>query len=297
MNCSKNVKGQIALITLLILSVVLVITLSVVSRSIEDVGLSSRDDQSTRALNAAEAGIEQFLATGQSEPGAEFGSGSTFTASVSDYAGGGTAYLYPRKLVSGDTATFWFVEHDDDDNLSCADGGCSTPTTINICWGDTDITYSPMPAIEAIVFYDNSLGAISGNFSQVEIDTSAIDPDTSRISDNEFTQAVLNGCNINGTNYSYRGILNLTNSEFDNIACDGLPGCILAVVVRMLYTAQDSSVGVWVNNATTLPAQAKLVESVGTSGDATRKLEVIQPYPELPPVFMAAMFSQGDIIK
>lgn len=291
MDCPETKRGQIALITLLLLSVVLVVVLSVVSRSVEDVGLSSRDDQSSRALSAAEAGIEAFLASGGTNTNQQFGNGSLFNASISDYAGGTTDYLYPRQLVSGDTATFWFVEHDSDNNLTCGEEAtCSAPTSVNVCWYDASATYSKEPAIEAYLFYDTSGNAINGDYSGVEVSTEAFDQNAARRNYNNFSTED-GGCSA-FSELSYRGNFNISSIA---PSCVGSPGCVLAMVVRMLYTDTPSQIGMTSSDA--LPAQAKLVESIGKSGDATRKLEVIQPFAELPPVFMAAMFSQGEIIK
>jgi len=54
-------EGQIALITLLIMVVILTVGLSVVSRSITDVGLSESKETGVRTFSAAEAGIEEAL--------------------------------------------------------------------------------------------------------------------------------------------------------------------------------------------------------------------------------------------
>lgn len=46
-----------------------------------------------------------------------------------------------------------------------------------------------------------------------------------------------------------------------------------------------------------LPPQGKLIESVGTTSDATRKIRVFQIYPDLPPIFDFAVFSTGGLEK
>ena len=57
-------QGQALLIVLLTLSVVLTIVLSIVSRSITDISITSLEEDSQRAFNAAEAGVEQALLKG-----------------------------------------------------------------------------------------------------------------------------------------------------------------------------------------------------------------------------------------
>jgi len=63
----KNQKGQAVLIVLLSLSVVLIVVMFVVSRSITDISLSTKEENSLRAFSAAEAGIERALVIGSAQ--------------------------------------------------------------------------------------------------------------------------------------------------------------------------------------------------------------------------------------
>ena len=57
-------KGQALILVLLSLAVVLTVVLSVFSRSITDVSISSKENDAMRAFSAAEAGVEQVLVVG-----------------------------------------------------------------------------------------------------------------------------------------------------------------------------------------------------------------------------------------
>ncbi|MEX0896393.1 MAG: pilus assembly PilX N-terminal domain-containing protein [Patescibacteria group bacterium] len=56
-------RGQIAVIVLLIMAVLLVIGISLASRTSEEIAISTQQQDSTRVFNAAEAGIEKALSS------------------------------------------------------------------------------------------------------------------------------------------------------------------------------------------------------------------------------------------
>lgn len=56
-------RGQIAVIVLLIMAVLLVIGISLASRTSEEIAISTQQQETTRVFNAAEAGIEEALST------------------------------------------------------------------------------------------------------------------------------------------------------------------------------------------------------------------------------------------
>ena len=73
---SNYQSGQAGLIILLLTVVVLTVGISVASRSTTDVKLSRQEEESNRAYNAAEAGVEQALSQNLNFPG-EIYSGTT----------------------------------------------------------------------------------------------------------------------------------------------------------------------------------------------------------------------------
>ncbi len=60
-HANLNQEGQIGLIVLLLTVVLLTIGLSIATRSVTDIRLSRQEEESSRAFNAAEAGIEDAL--------------------------------------------------------------------------------------------------------------------------------------------------------------------------------------------------------------------------------------------
>jgi len=65
-NKNKKESGQALLIVLLGMAVILTLVLSIVSRSVTDISLTKKDEESLRAFSAAEAGVEQLLVGGPS---------------------------------------------------------------------------------------------------------------------------------------------------------------------------------------------------------------------------------------
>jgi len=58
----KGQRGQVGLVVLLVTVVLLTVGVSVASRSVTELQLSRQEQESTRALNLAESGIENLLA-------------------------------------------------------------------------------------------------------------------------------------------------------------------------------------------------------------------------------------------
>src|SRR3990167_5038568 len=58
-----NQSGQVALIVLLVMVVMLTLGISIAQRGVADVRISQQEEDSARAFQAAEAGLEQALST------------------------------------------------------------------------------------------------------------------------------------------------------------------------------------------------------------------------------------------
>ncbi len=294
--------GQALLLVLLSMSVVLVIVLSILARSTVDIGISSRSEESVRAFSAAEAGIEQALIAGPSGPFSGDVGDANFSGSVSAFSSGVTEFILPSNYYSGESATVWFVSHDEDGNFICdAASGlpCFYGDRMQICWGkdgtrsDTAFT----PAIEVSVLY------LSGSaFSTAEIVRDAIDPNASRRSSNSFTQTDGISCVIGGQNFPFSKIINFGNtglgispaSIFRNAG-----GLQLARISFLYNTDIGHPVGVNVDydSSIPLPSQGFLINSSGFSGNSTRRIEVVRGFAELPVVFENAVFSQDGASK
>jgi Tfp pilus assembly protein PilX len=141
-------KGQVLLITVLVLSIAITIALSLIGRSVTDVSMSRNLEESARAFGAAEAGIEEALRTKQGRINPLYAAGVGYQSDKINIGGGTGLYTLPTIIV-GQADTIWLVSHDaseaiDDTNYYSG--------TIDICWkGGPGQT----PALEVAIYYRN----------------------------------------------------------------------------------------------------------------------------------------------
>ena len=290
-NLPKNQSGQALLLVLLSMAVALTLVLSVLSRTITDVKISSQDENSLRAYSAAEAGVEQALVVGSDTGSVDIGD-AKFSAKVSDFAEGEDAFVFPNSFVSGEPAVVWFVSHDANGNLSCSGAGnpCFKGDRIKICWGDN--TAAPTPAIEASIAYLNT----AGNYSTARIARAAFDDNAARRVLNSFANPGGSSCTIGSNTFQYGKTL-IFNSFTPSVPYDTI-NKLQFMVLKLLYNNTSHHMGVDVaGSGSVLPSQGQLVESSGTSGNANRSINVFQGYGELPPAFYSVIYGEGGLIK
>ncbi|MFV1917390.1 MAG: hypothetical protein ACC618_02850 [Patescibacteria group bacterium] len=309
--------GQALIIVLLAMVVVLTIVLSVVSRSVTDISVTTFGEEAQRAFDAAEAGIEEVLLRGYAPGGDVIIGDATYNVASTNPIPDPDEFVYPSELFSGESATFWFVSHDSSGNLICGGEPCLRANSINkICWGEegTDPDTDTTPAIELAVFYDlNQTGVTTGDFSGLRIAKITFDPNTSRTSDNKFN-SVTGTCSggIAGKNFAFStGNIQLGSSGLGippGGSCLELDGCLIIAKVRIFYNYDvllnkdiPHPIAIEVNSTgpptSRLPAQGTQIDSTGVAGASTRRINVFQGFTELPFVFDAAVFGLTDLGK
>lgn len=281
--------GQALLLVLLSMAVALTLVLSVLSRTISDVKISSQDESSLRAFSAAEAGIEQVLVVGSSTGDVDIGD-AKFSATVSDFAEGEDTFVFPSSFVSGEPAVVWFVSHDLDGDLTCSGNPCFKGSKIKICWGDN--TVAPIPALETSIIYLNT----AGNYATARIARAVFDGNPVRRASNYFVDPG-GDCTIGANTFKYSTTLNF--SSFTPSVPYDTTNKLQFMVLKLLYNNTSHHIGVDVTGSgSTLPSQGQLIESSGTSGDANRRVEVFQGYGELPIAFYSAIYAkEGGLTK
>ncbi|OGY14759.1 MAG: hypothetical protein A3A58_02455 [Candidatus Blackburnbacteria bacterium RIFCSPLOWO2_01_FULL_41_27] len=291
-------RGQALVVIVLIMAVVLTIALSVVSRTVSDINISTKEDDSSRAFSAAEAGIEQALLKGTPQTfEAEVGSTGSFNATISQLTSGGTEFAVPILLSSGEIAPVWLVEHDDTTSeLICSDlKPCFTGDDLKVCWGEpgTPSDSSTTPALEVSVVYTDS----DSDFSTTKIARAAYDPHPTRA--NNFTKGADSGEAIDGQAYQFCRTVDLTSLGVTIRPTVNARRGPQYARLRMLYnTTQSQPAGVKIVGTENLPLQGQKVVSTGTSGEAQRSLEVYKLFSDLPPIFDYTLFSGvGGIVK
>ena len=265
----KNNSGQAVLIVLLSLSVVLIIVLYIMSRSITDISLSNKDEDSMRAFSAAEAGIERALITGSFQSGGF--DNANFTGSVSEFGQGDDTVVYPMSLKSGEIATFWFNRPSD----PVFDG-----SQAKICWGTAA---TEPPAVEVSTYYLES--------GVYKISRVSLDPNAGRTATNNFTVATTGACTIDNETFQFYSTVSLPTV-----------GTLQFMTVKPLYnTTVSHKIGIDVSNivngGSLLPSQGVKINSDGSFAGANRSIEVYQLHPVAPSIFMNAVYSSSGITK
>lgn len=318
---SQNIrqKGQALLLVLLAMAAIMTVVLSVASRSVSDVSISTSEEDALRAFSAAEAGIEKSLLTGLGSSGRPDGSDTSVAyASVVTRQSEGNAFVYPTELRSGESATFWLTERTPTGGFTCSGGTCfSGPKIKDICWGRypaASYGSGEKPAVMISVYYDWN-GTTTGNlinsggtdFTNVKVVRRGFDPDNSRSELNNFFSDKGGGCRIGSTNFAYHtGNINFLPSQSNNSDEINIPNgcrerCLIMIKVRVLYNniAKPEQVGMEMTGSggESLPAQGNRIESTGVAGSSSRKVNVFQTYSEPPSIFDAAVFSLSDFSK
>jgi hypothetical protein len=293
----KNQSGQALVLVLLSLAVVLTIVLFIISRSIIDVSISSRQEDAVRAFSAAEAGIEQALIIGSGTFSSQVGD-ANFTSTVTDFAVGESSFVYPLTLASGDSITLWLVAHDADGTTTCSiEKPCFTGNTLKVCWGrsGTGAGGSTTPAVELSTFYN----ATPGSPATARIGRVALDPNSGRRPLNSFEAPDGGTCTIGGEVFQFQKTITFSSLGVPATSYNAQNG-LQFVRVRMLYNT-DINHGVAFSTDfsgnSTLPSQGIVADSSGTAGDANRRLEVFQGWPEPPSVLDYAIYSSTGIVK
>lgn len=298
-------KGQALLLVVITLAVVMTVVLSVAARSITDVQITTTEEESLRAFSAAEAGIEKALVTG-------LGAGentitdsgdlnnATFQAEVSNFAQNLTSFNYPLEIISGDTATVWFVSHDITNDLVCDAGAglpCFTGTNLRVCWGDqgTAGNSATTPAIQVDILYDPT-PSINGSYTDLTMAHAAFDPNAGRRATNFFAAPDAGTCTINGKVYQFQRNMTFASLGIPVVSSSSQNGLVLGRVKVLYNTTVTQPVGFGVTGGS-LPGQGRQVESTGRSGESTRKVQVYTLYPGFPSVFDSALFSPLAITK
>lgn len=257
---SKNKEqGQALVIVILTMVVALTVGLSVATRSVTTVRISTSEEESQQAFAAAEAGIEEVLKSGVS-----MASELTLTNNARYLANVVsspvlTDFLVPQITLKDDVVQIWLSKASDYSGKYSGD--------LTFFWGDPADSCPDVPALEVILFSGNDI-------NNPTLTRYPIDP---CIRGNNFSTASVGG-SVGGkslrNSYSITGVTN-------------------GIIARIMPLYKSANIGVRGSN--NLPTQGKEVISTGkvTSGigDVIRKIQVFQSNPTLPSVFDYTIFS------
>lgn len=298
--CLLNDSGQVVLLLVLVTVVGLTIGLSLISRTVTDVRISSQIEQSGRAFTAAESGVEtalQGINVGQLNPAGTIdipGSGSTATYKVS-FLGGSSALLISPLIEAEESQTIWFTAHDTQSrNLTFPYTNYNTAPNFDICWGSNagDIE----PAVELTMYYYVNPPPPVVPGTEYRIAKLAYDSDPVRrsgSSGNNFSASDPTG-NYCGGGFRFRKtITTVTTVGMDNFGM-AMTDNPLVLKVKALYN--NTKIAIQPNNDSfSLPVQGDVITSVGqTSTGVARKIQVINGFKTLPALMDFTLFTENE---
>lgn len=262
-------KGQVLLVLLLVISVILVVGLSVASRSVTDVKISQQSQESARALLVAQTGLEKAIkassniVSDNSVPGIGYSVEKTTL-------GNGKEYVFPNSISANEPVTLWLAEHN-------TDGSLGTPSTnfTSLLFGWTG-SASDKTALEVTLIYK-----IGSTFYNKRY---AYDP-YSRVPPTNFASSSI-PCKIPS----------LDGIDFPHcVTLSPLPLGIYLVQLRLLFNDQKQKIGV--RSVQNLPSQGNCYISTATVQESkvTRRLQQCQLWPTVPSIFNYQLFSGGNL--
>ena len=249
-------RGQILLITVMLLATVMTVVLSISFKSVTETQVTKLEEESQKALAAAESAIEVALKENQN---VTIGAGSLtsitgFSGNATIQSAVSTTFTTPNIAKDG-SYTFYLGNYDVQNKTLTS---VSDSNDITLCFESG----SPNPAIEA------TLVKTSGVIKYV------VDP-SSRIT-NAST-----GSSICTPNSSYGYSFNVPGAAIGN---DGK-----FLLIRVLY----ASTRLFLSRATNFPIQGRTISSQATSATSTgvsKKVVLFQTYPQIPGEFFTTTF-------
>lgn len=261
------------LMLVLITIVGLTIGLSLISRTVTDIRISSQIEQSSRAFSAAEAGIENALrgaVVGQ--PGSVTLPDATGSYSVAEIGNSTSVLEYPVTSPVN-TQTLWLIDHNVDGTLNESATSYSPSSDIDICWGtDPNIT----PAIILNLYYKSG--------TTYKVARGAYDQNAA--SRGNYFDSVDSVGNYCSGNYRFKKTITSTTTF-------GLAPTDKLLMLRIQPVYENTTIAVKPYAA--LPLQGKVITSVGqTTTGVARKIKVTQGYNVLPSLLDFAFFGENQ---
>ena len=242
-------RGQVLLVVILAAVISLTVGLAAVSRTITNTKVSTEEENSQKALSAAEAGIEELagnaalLSTGEKQ----LSNQATFNANATAVSGTQVLVNGGATISRDDGADIW---------LSTYPTYASQWTgTLSIYWTRNDATTcSNNAAMEIVV--------ISGNQTSPTLNRYTVDP-CSR--GNNFTSVTAGSHSVLGVNFQYKYTLPAVTS--------GFIARVIPLYANTVIAAEGSP---------PLPSQGSVIKSTGAAGNTKRTIQVFKGYPRVP---------------
>ncbi|GEM_PF-527299 len=296
MKFSKQ-KGQALLVVVLVMVVSLTVGLSVASRSVTNLRITTEEENSQRAFSAAEAGVEEALKS--SETGFIIGGDGVGARPVKDFATNNATIKEAKiEAISGDEfilnngnaiakddgTDVWLVDHNTDGTLNLSSGWqlLLGDAKVTIYWGsDGDVctadARNTMAALEIIVLSGSQATPVTKRY--------AVDPCTgipNRRGTNSFAAEGATGSFlVKEKTFRYRTTIDIQNTS------KGISVRLIPVYANTIIGVKGCNFNVdpGSSSCNPFPVQGRQIESTGVSGSTARKITFFQGYPKLPAEF------------
>ncbi|PIV09655.1 hypothetical protein COS31_04500 [Candidatus Roizmanbacteria bacterium CG02_land_8_20_14_3_00_36_15] len=254
----KNRSGQVLLIVIMLLATALTIALSTSFRSTTETQVTKLEEESQKALAAAEAGIEAALKQGTiTNIGA-------LSADLSGYSGAATCdtsynktYFISPLLQKDEQYTFYFADYDA--GLNSFSNYWSGNLTVYFMLGSDPV------ALELTTI--GSSGTITHYL---------LDPDNLIHADSGKTSVTSGNYSLNGVTFSRQSTpISLSNTKL--------------VIARVFSSSTKIGLD---GGGTILKSQGKTCDSeaVASGTNVTKKVTLFQSYPQIPAEFFVTSF-------
>jgi hypothetical protein len=332
-----NETGQVIVVLLLTMLGALVIGLTITQRSLNDVSTSTQTEQSTRAFSAAEAGLEKIFApttdTYNSEgvpiSEAELGNNSSAVAyKINQLPRNCQALEYPP-IGKETVAQFWLV-----DPMLVADVSNHNLASLSLTEYNESLYNKPCNDASSYAYKSYAGNTVDVYWGNSDLSNNLIDPDTPALEVNLITKDFSSNA-FKSYRFFYDPLpstqrangfqrpdpscgappykINTTNSKTDqptdadrdfrckvSIPPSGVIGSnekMFIVRVRVLYSNANQAVALKPQSGFSLPSQAIIYSSTGTSGLSRKTIQVFQLQDVASPLFDFALFSAGSVTK
>jgi len=322
---SKN--GQVLIIILLAMVIAVTVALSVASRAVTNVRLTTHTEEAQVAYSAAEAGIEQVLKTGpeaaMSNPPSGTLSQANYQTTITAVGGSSTSDTFETLNTVGKDDSIQLVV-DKDTTVFCANT-TDCLQSVDVYWqspsaGSTSPTLGALE-ISQIYAYDvhessPGSGSFTANGTQsdlsddyyvmkryvVNFDCIApgaynFDPTTTTNSEISCTSGSFNPTTL-GTSYNTKATVKIVN-PYGSVTCPSPPsqGCEPRLL-RIKPLGNSTKVAVKTSSNFSLPLQGYKIDSTGVYKDSTKKISVYKSYNSLPSFFDYVVYSgTGNLSK
>ena len=273
----KTLKGQTLVVVIIGMAVSLAAGVAISSRALTALKGVSFTTQSAKAYAAAESGVEEGL---KRVADRNFSEGTTYTGTVADGSfsynivnGGGSSNAYAVRLDKDKTQEIKLSGVYSNDGNSAND-------VISVCWDVESDTSDNDASLEMFLIQGTSGNPSSYTLAQ----KLGFNPIVGVTRSNGFAAAVV-GDTVSGVIYRTCAAVTSINTPTS--------GQLLRI--KALYNGTNAVVVP--QGGASLPVQAQIITSTGTSGEASRKIEVTKTLPALPEIFDFTIFTTSPLEK